>query len=75
MTASSVAPPILADNPHAAATYNEVLSLAHHLCETEGWTLGNAMQIAADDLGFLLASADSWDRAAFFASNDDALPF
>ncbi len=36
-------------------TYAEVLSLAYTLCEAEGWMLGNAMRLAADDLGFALA--------------------
>ncbi len=57
------------------ATYNEVLSLAHELCEAEGLTLANAMVQAANDLDFNLFYAQQWDRMAFHAGNDDALPF
>ena len=59
-----------------AATYHEVHSLALELCEAEGYTLANAMQIAATDLDYYLEYvAPQWDRCAFYAGNDAALPF
>ncbi len=64
-------PPL--DHP---ATYEEVHSLALELCEHEGYTLGEALSIAADDLDYYLAYiAPRWDRHAFHAGNDAALPF
>ena len=60
---------------NAQHTYTELMSLAYELCEAEGLTLANAIQIAADDLGILKAVAEQWDRRAFHAGNDDALPF
>ncbi len=57
-------------------TYDEVHSLALELCEHEGYTLGEALSIAADDLDYYLAYiAPRWDRHAFHAGNDAALPF
>ncbi len=55
------------------ASYWDVLSLAHELCEHEGYSLANAMRWAADDLGFLLRYAHMWDECAYEAGNDDAL--
>ncbi len=58
------------------AYYNNlVMSLAYELCEAEGLTLANAIAIAADDLSELLAFNEEWDRQAFRAGNDDAMPF
>ena len=59
------------------ALYCEVLSLALDLCETEGYTLANAMRVAADDLSYCLDYAVAWNDAAFAAGNEDAsdLPF
>ncbi len=58
------------------ATYDEVHSLALELCEHEGYSLGEALSIAADDLDYYLAYvAPRWDRHAFHAGNDAALPF
>ncbi len=59
----------------AAATYAEIHSLALELCEHEGYTFANAMHAAALDLDVVLAYGTTWDRAAFYAGNDDALPF
>ncbi len=59
----------------AAATYDELHSLALELCEHEGYTFANAMHAAALDLDVVLAYGTTWDRAAFHAGNDDALPF
>lgn len=62
--------------PAGAATYHEVHSLALELCEAEGYTLGEAMRLAANDLDYYLDYvAPHCDRMAFFAGNDDALPF
>ncbi len=70
--------PATADLPplDRPATYAEVHSLALELCEHEGYTLGEALSIAADDLDYYLAYiAPRWDRHAFHAGNDAALPF
>lgn len=57
-------------------TYYEVRSLALELCEAEGYTLGEAMAVAANDLDYYLDYvAPQWDRMALYAGNDDALPF
>ncbi len=57
-------------------TYDEVHSLALELCEHEGYTLGEALSIAAAALDYYLAYiAPRWDRHAFHAGNDAALPF
>ncbi len=58
-----------------AVVYEEIYSLALELCAVEGYTLANALHIAADDLGLMTAYAERWDRQAFYAGNDDALPF
>ncbi len=64
-------PPL--DHP---TTYDEVHSLALELCEHEGYSLGEALSIAAEDLNYYLAYvAPRWDRHAFHAGNDQALPF
>jgi hypothetical protein len=52
-----------------------VHSLALELCAAEGLTYSNALRLASDDLDFELGYAERWDRAAFRAGNDDALPF
>ncbi len=70
-TATADLPPF--DRP---ATYDEVHSLALELCEHEGYSLGEALSIAADDLDYYLQYiAPRWDRHAFHAGNDAALPF
>ncbi len=71
LAATAEMPPL--DRP---TTYDEVHSLALELCEHEGYTLGEALSIAADDLDYYLAYlAPRWDRHAFHAGNDAALPF
>ncbi len=40
--------------PRYLATYQDVLSLAQHICEQDGVLLGVAMREAAEDLGFVL---------------------
>lgn len=60
---------------NAPATFDEVHSLALELCAAEGLTYSNALRLASDDLDFELGYAERWDRAAFRAGNDDALPF
>jgi hypothetical protein len=57
------------------ATFSEVHSLALELCAAEGLTYSNALRLASDDLEFELGYAERWDRIAFRAGNDDALPF
>ncbi len=42
------------DLPTYPATYHDVLSLAMHICEQDGATLGIAMRAAAQDLSFVL---------------------
>ncbi len=59
----------------APATLSEVHSLALELCDAEGLTYANALRLAADDLSLELGYAERWDRAAFRAGNDDAMPF
>jgi hypothetical protein len=59
----------------AAASFFEAHSLALELCEAEGLTYSNALRLAADDLAVELGYAERWDRIAFAAGNDDALPF
>ncbi len=54
---------------------NLIMSLALELCEAEGLTLANAVRKAEADLADLLSFAEDWDRAAFLAGNDDAMPF
>jgi hypothetical protein len=82
MLAQTIVPPYApAFNPPthsslaAEITFTEVHSLALELCEAEGLTYGNALRIAADDLDVVLTYGESWDRAAFLAGNDDAMPF
>ncbi len=70
--------PATADLPpfDRPTTYDEVQSLALELCEHEGYSLGEALSIAAEDLDYYLAYiAPRWDRHAFHAGNDAALPF
>ncbi len=70
--------PATADLPplDRPATYDEVHSLALELCEHEGYALGEALRIAAEELDYYLAYiAPRWDRHAFYAGNDAALPF
>ncbi len=58
-----------------AVAYEEIYSLALELCADEGYPLATALHVAADDLGLMTAYAERWDRQAFYAGNDDALPF
>jgi hypothetical protein len=58
-----------------AVAYEEIYSLALELCADAGYPLATALRIARDDLGLLTAYAERWDRHAFYAGNDDALPF
>ncbi len=55
--------------------YAEIMSLALELCEHEGLTLANAINQAAQDLEGYEAIAGAWDRQAFYAGNDVAMPF
>jgi gentisate 1,2-dioxygenase len=76
LVAPAINPLSDATTARTATTYAEVHSLALELCEAEGYTLANAMRVAADDLDYYLDYvAPQWDRHAFFAGNDDALPF
>ncbi len=77
-TADPVLTAVTAEMPplDRPTTYDEVHSLALELCEHEGYSLGEALSIAADDLDYYLAYiAPRWDRHAFHAGNDAALPF
>ncbi len=58
-----------------AGLSNLIMSLTLELCEAEGLTLANAVHRAEAELADLLVYAEEWDRAAFLAGNDDAMPF
>lgn len=78
MLAQTIVPsntPVFNPPLNAPATFDEVHSLALKLCEAEGLTYVNALRLAADDLDVELGYAARWDRAAFRAGNDDAMPF
>ncbi|HEX6290204.1 MAG TPA: hypothetical protein VFZ66_13505 [Herpetosiphonaceae bacterium] len=79
LTPTIVPPHAPAFNPPtslaAEITIAEVHSLALELCAAEGLTYSNALRLATDDLDFVLVYGESWDRAAFLAGNDDAMPF
>ncbi len=66
---------ILIPAPAQTNTADEMMALALEIMNTEGRPLTEALVLAGADLDVIAAYGDSWDRAAFFAGNDDAMPF
>jgi hypothetical protein len=53
----------------------EMMDLAVEIMETEGRDLTEALIIAGADMGIVAAYGERWDNLAFYAGNDDAMPF
>ncbi|HEY0739286.1 MAG TPA: hypothetical protein VGD69_30470 [Herpetosiphonaceae bacterium] len=66
---------ILIPAPHPAATADDMTALALEIMEAEGRPLHEALIIAGADLDLITAYGERWDSAAFFAGNDEAMPF
>ena len=66
---------ILIPAPRPAATADDMTALALEIMEAEGRPLHEALIIAGADLHLIAAYGERWDSAAFYAGNDDALPF
>lgn len=55
--------------------HDDITTLALEIMDSEGRPLHEALVMAGADLDILTAYGESWDRAAFLAGNDDAMPF
>ena len=61
--------------PTRTAIADEMTALALEIVATEGRPLTEALVMAGADLDLIAAYGESWDHTAFFAGNDDAMPF